>query len=408
MKARPAGFFMTVAQEVVRLATQYYARVALLGDPMTREKKPAGGSKYGDKTSPSLAGSSGQKPAPSTDVKGGQKKSPKVKAPVKPKPPRKPSARTPKITPPEPSPNPERRSTAAEGNTLLTNPVELSEKELQALEVAALHGLDPRQAKFCDLYLVSYNATQAYRDAGYRCKNDNAAAAGASRLLKKVKDHPYMRARQAEMFKRVADVQNQIIAVCHAASFADPRELVEYVRRCCRYCYGVGFKYQFRPSEMQRRRDEYDEALHEATEAGEELEPFDELGGLGFDSKLPPNMDCPECSGEGVGKALFKDTGNLSPAALALYEGVKEGKDGTEIRVASQKGYRELLAKIFDLQVEPVVTITPGATKEQLEEVLAKAEAKTNAQRAEMLERERFLASLGHENGAHHAQTPAE
>lgn len=40
---------------------------------------------------------------------------------------------------------------------------------------------------FCQNYAVSGNAVASYRAAGYKPKTDNAAAAGASRLLKDVK-----------------------------------------------------------------------------------------------------------------------------------------------------------------------------------------------------------------------------
>lgn len=263
------------------------------------------------------------------------------------------------------------------------------------MDLAALHGLDSRQARFVDLWLVSYNASQSYRDAGYKCKNDNVAAAGASKLLKKVKHHPYTKARQVELFARTADVQNQILAVVHAASFADPRELVEYVRRCCRYCYGKGHKYQLRPSEMEEREAQYKAAQTEAKQAGQEIGPFDELGGVGYDGKRKPHPDCPECDGEGYGHAHFKDTGDLSPAALALYEGVKEGKDGTEIKIASQKGYRELTAKLFNMSVEPAVEVTVGISEDKLEEILARAQQNTEANRAAMEERRAQLAQIG-------------
>jgi hypothetical protein len=44
--------------------------------------------------------------------------------------------------------------------------------------------LNPKQKKFCELYVLNgYNATQAYKEAGYSCKNDQIASEKASRLL---------------------------------------------------------------------------------------------------------------------------------------------------------------------------------------------------------------------------------
>jgi hypothetical protein len=263
------------------------------------------------------------------------------------------------------------------------------------MEMAAFQGLDARQAKFVDLWLVTYDARESYRDAGFTCKNDNAASAGASRLLKKVKHHPYMQARQVELFARTADVQNQLIATYHAASFADPRELVEYVRRCCRYCYGIDHKFQLRPSEMERRRQQYEADKAALKEERKEIGEFDELGGLGYDGKKSPNYDCPECDGEGEGRALFKDSSTLSPAALTLYEGVKEGKDGTEMKVASQKGYRDTLAKLFNMNVEPAVVVNTGISEEELEKILEIAQANTEKNREAMAGRAEELAKIG-------------
>lgn len=281
------------------------------------------------------------------------------------------------------------------GTTKIENPVKLTLKERKAMEMAAFQGLDARQAKFVDLWLVTYDQRQSYRDAGFKCANDNAASAAASRLLSKVKSHPYTLARQVELFARTADVQNQLIATYHAASFADPRELVEYVRRCCRYCYGIDHKFQLRPSEMERRRNQYEADKAAAAQENKEIGEFDELGGLGYDGKKSPSPDCPECDGEGEGHALFKDTGNLSPAALTLFEGVKEGKDGTELKIASQKGYRDGLAKLFNMNVEPAVVVNVGVSEELLEEILAKAEANTERNREAMAGRADELAKIG-------------
>jgi phage terminase small subunit len=51
--------------------------------------------------------------------------------------------------------------------------------------------LTAKQRKFCELYAVDYNGTQAYKQAYQGVKNDNVAAANASRLLRsdKIKRH---------------------------------------------------------------------------------------------------------------------------------------------------------------------------------------------------------------------------
>ena len=47
--------------------------------------------------------------------------------------------------------------------------------------------LSVKQEKFCIEYAKSGNARQAYKEAGYACKNDSVVDAAASRLLTNVK-----------------------------------------------------------------------------------------------------------------------------------------------------------------------------------------------------------------------------
>ncbi|MDG9815820.1 terminase small subunit [Pseudomonas putida] len=306
-----------------------------------------------------------------------------------------PATRSPKRAGKKPAPERAKRSPEKEGNTKIENPIALSEFELEALRIAESHGLDRRQQKFIDLWVVCQNQGQAYRDAGYKCKNDNVAAVGASKLLKKVKDHPYTKWRQAELFKRTADIQNEIIEVVRSAALADVRELVEYRRRCCRHCYGTDHLYQFKVHEMAERQAEYDQLKAQADADGKVLLPFDPLGGTGYNHTLPPIDTCTNCYGDGVGRSFFKDTTNLSPGAVVLYEGVKEGKEGTEMRVSSKKAYLEMMAKIFDLQVEPAVEVRVSISDDDLNAIYAEAEATTAAGQAGMAERERLLAEGG-------------
>lgn len=58
-----------------------------------------------------------------------------------------------------------------------------------------------KQEKFCIEYAKSGNARQAYISAGYKCSNDNATDAAASRLLSQVK----VKERLAELAKEVED-----------------------------------------------------------------------------------------------------------------------------------------------------------------------------------------------------------
>jgi phage terminase small subunit len=69
-----------------------------------------------------------------------------------------------------------------------------------------------KQEKFCIEYAKSGNARQAYKAAGYACKNDDVIDAAASRLLGQVK----VKERLAELTEEVKD-----------ASIADIKEMQE-------------------------------------------------------------------------------------------------------------------------------------------------------------------------------------
>lgn len=60
--------------------------------------------------------------------------------------------------------------------------------------------LNGRQEKFCLEYAKSANATDAYKKAGYKCKNDNSVAASAIKLLR----NPKVQARLAELHEEMA------------------------------------------------------------------------------------------------------------------------------------------------------------------------------------------------------------
>jgi phage terminase small subunit len=113
---------------------------------------------------------------------------------------------------------------------------------------------------------------------------------------------------------------------------ADARELVEYRRIPCRHCHGQDHRYQFTPAEMERAREKHDEKQAEAKNP----KPFDEKGGVGYTKKRAPHPDCPECHGDGLGEMLVSDTRKLSRVGAQLYEGVKLGKEGLEVKTRSR------------------------------------------------------------------------
>lgn len=355
-----------------------------------------------DKQSPDVA----KKPVfappkpPEVKVRGGRViKTPPAKTPKKPattaKKPRtvKPASSAPE-TPAKP-----KRTRQTGGTTQVKRTVKLKPKELEALQAGSLHDLDSRQAKFVDLWLVTQNGTQSYLDAGYECKSDAVAAAAASRLLKKVKDHPYTLAKRAELFANTELVTGNVIQRIYGAAMADARELVEYVYKCCRCCHGKDFRYQMTPREMDARKARHEELKIEAKLEKRPAPKFDELGGLGFDTNRDPHPDCPECNGNGIGQLVLKDTRHLSPGALALYGGVKETKDGLEMKVYDARPYLEMLGRIFNMNIEPAAPPVAVVDRAALDDAYAKGMQATQAQRAAMAKRLADIAGLDDNGG---------
>lgn len=198
---------------------------------------------------------------------------------------------------------------------------------------------------FCREFILDFNAYQAAIRAGYSAKT---ARSQSYELLRR----PQVQAEIKRLLtKRVAELDKDADAVFEDlwnVVFADPRELSEYRRVCCRHCYGVGFRYQRTPAERERAYAAWRDATKKAKDK-DQVEPFDEMGGLGFNGTKPPHAGCPECFGEGTGKTFFKDVRDLSPEALSLYEGVKHGKDGIEIKTRSKDHARDLLARHFGI-----------------------------------------------------------
>jgi phage terminase small subunit len=116
---------------------------------------------------------------------------------------------------------------------------------------------------------------------------------------------------------------------------ANPNDLIEGRRTCCRFCHGKSFGYQRTPAEMASAASAW-EAHSEKAPDGTPLEPFDEQGGIGYDARKDPHPHCPECFGEGVVVVFVKDTRQLSAGARLLYAGVKETENGIEIEMRDQ------------------------------------------------------------------------
>lgn len=245
-------------------------------------------------------------------------------------------------------------------------------------------GMDPQHVQFVDEYLRTYNQTKAYM-AVYNVQSAGGACASAHRLLNSAKVRALMALRIKVLFEKSEDLQTRVLEQLVAVAFADPNELMEMRRECCRFCYGEDHLYQYKPGEWRNRQRKWEEDLRKALERNSDAsdadlppEP-DPEGGTGYDPRKEPVESCPECYGEGIEREVFKDTRNLSPSAQALYAGVKRTKEGLELLVHNQERARETLMKIlrlYDERQETVVNLVSAAELDALyERSMKQAEA---------------------------------
>lgn len=259
-------------------------------------------------------------------------------------------------------------------------------------------GLNLREALFVDGYIATLNVEQAYIEAGFAAKPGASAQSAGSRLLNMVKCRAYLAQQTKAVFRRLEQEQDNLIRVLTYTAYADPRELVEHWRHACRYCHGKLHRYQFTSGEWDKKMTEFADKQEKAAENGTPAPKApDSKGGVGFNPKAEPNDDCPECGGIGVGKTVVKDTRNLSPAAVALYAGTKEGKDGIEIKMHDQMKAREMLAKLRKLY-DDSTTVNVNIDAAELDALYGEAMRK-GAERMASMRSERLAHREAREQG---------
>lgn len=210
--------------------------------------------------------------------------------------------------------------------------------------------LSPKMQLFCHEWLRDLNATQAYWRTHPGCNAMTARTEG-NKLLQ----HPKVKAEIARLRAELAgaiqyDVETMLRREAEIA-FADPRELVEHVVECCRYCHGIAHGYQRTRVEFTAAAKAHmlELAACKTAASRKALGEFDTQGGIGWDPRRAPHADCPECHGRGVGRTIVHDTRHLSPAAAALYAGMKETKEGVQVLMHDQATARERLERHLGL-----------------------------------------------------------
>lgn len=227
---------------------------------------------------------------------------------------------------------------------------ENGEKTLRNL---APSGLTWKRDAFCSEYLKDRNATQAAIRAGY---SERTAKEQGYRLLTNVHVKARINKLARERAKKLEIETTDVLKRLWEKATADVNELVRIERRCCHYCHGVDHEYQWRTArEFKEAQDSAVKklsqgntdtlsALVQAMGEGRKIPgiPMDN-GGYGFDATADPDSDCPECHGEGIAHVVVLDT--REALSHPLYEGVKQTKDGIEVKIADRAKALEQVAR---------------------------------------------------------------
>lgn len=130
---------------------------------------------------------------------------------------------------------------------------------------------------------------------------------------------------------------------------ADPREVVEVQRRCCRHCHGIDHEHQM--TDVEHRHAMRDHELKMQKLRDDDRYPFDDRGGPGFDRTRDPNPACTECRGDGVEHVHIHDSRDYSPGAALLYQGIEVGGDGSiKVKMRDQNAALDRVAHHLGLR----------------------------------------------------------
>ncbi|MHB1065668.1 MAG: terminase small subunit [Georgenia sp.] len=225
---------------------------------------------------------------------------------------------------------------------------------------ALLACLTARQATFAREYMADLDATKAAKRAGYSVKT---AGKQGWQLLGNPRIAAAVAALQAARAARLDVTADQVLRQWWAIATADPNELIDLRRTCCRYCHGEGHRQQRTQAELEDALAQHERVTAKWKDADGPVPAFDMAGGSGYDARLAPHPECPECFGDGVAQVFPKDTRHLSPAARLLYAGVKQTKDGLEIKMRDQDGALANVAKHLGMFTDTAAT-TPEQTRD--------------------------------------------
>lgn len=258
-------------------------------------------------------------------------------------------------------------------------------------EPACMQDLEPNEALWVREYMKDRNAAAAAIRAGYSPKS-------ARELGPRIAKRPRVVAALNEYcFALMGNNHvegNQVLAVWSSQLKADPNEVVQHRRYCCRHCWGKDFTYQYTPSEFDQARIQ-----HEDTRArimgggGADIGEFPGVAGDWYDRQREPNPECPECFGDGLCDVFVADTRTLSPEGRSLIASVKQTKEGIEVKLHDKQKAAESLARYHNLFNDTPDGGTAGVLETELAMRYVELMEKSRAMQ------QRTLAERGLDNG---------
>ena len=183
-------------------------------------------------------------------------------------------------------------------------------------------------------------AREAAISAG--CNPSNAKTM-AWRWLKLPAVREAIRERRLEIAAAASITPEFVLSQWRDIATADPNDLMQLRLVNCRHCRGFNHGYQWTEAE-------YVEACNLAVLRKQD--PPDFTGGFGFDGRLDPVEDCPECNGLGEKVIHFTDTRKLKKGARRLYAGVQQTRDGLKIITRDQDAALSNIAKYLGMLIE--------------------------------------------------------
>ncbi len=202
---------------------------------------------------------------------------------------------------------------------------------------SGMQGLNAREQKFVAEYLVDFNQTRAAHAAGW---SERFSSMQGSWLVRQPHIMAEIQRQLVSNRKKLQLSREDLMQFWYDLAYADPRELIPVMVRCCRHCWGEEHDYQFTAIELRELYRQH-RAKHKASRNPPNM---DTRGGEGFDQKRLPfsiangqDHDCPQCYGLGVQIAEPLDLTKLSRGANLLIQGIKIGRYGeVEVKFADR------------------------------------------------------------------------